>query len=91
MAKKTAIRCPHCGWEYLTSEIYVPKDFVGDATNIIKDENGDVLGFDGNDMNTSEEYTCDNCGKPFMVDASITFRTMPVKDMFDDGFDEKED
>lgn len=87
MAKKTTIRCPECGTEYLPGEIYFPEDFLGKPKNIIKDENGDVLGFDGEDMNTVETYTCDHCGKTFTVDASITFRTNLVKDIFEDDDD----
>ena len=85
MAKKTTIRCPHCKTEYLPGEIYFPNDFVGQPSNIVKDENGNVLGFDGEDMNTVETFTCEHCGKTFKVDASITFCTEPVEDIFDDG------
>ncbi len=87
MAKKTTIRCPHCNTEYLPGEIYFPNDFVGQPTHIVKDENGNVLGYDGEDMQTSEFFVCDHCGKKFKVDASVTFRTEPVKDVFDDGDD----
>ena len=82
--KKTTIRCPHCGWEYLPAEIYYPEEFLGEPENIIKTEEGNVLGFDGEDMNTTETYCCDHCGKSFIVDASITFKTTPVHDVFDD-------
>ena len=87
MAKKTTIRCPHCGWEYLPGEIYIPGDFVGQPSNIIKNEEGDVIGFDGDDMITTEEFVCDHCGKRFSVDASITFRTAPITDVFDEDDD----
>lgn len=88
MAKKTTIRCPYCGCEYLPGEIYYPNDFVGQPHDIIKDEKGQVLGFSGEDMNTTETYFCDMCNKKFTIDASITFRTTPIKDIFDeDDFD----
>lgn len=88
MAKKTTIRCPHCNCEYLPAEIYFPKDFLGYPTEIIRDESGNVLGFQGNDMTTTEQYCCDKCGNLFNVDASITFKTTAVVDMFeiDDDF-----
>lgn len=86
MAKKTTIRCPKCGREYLPGEIYYPEDFLGQPKNIIKDEDGNVLGFEGSDMNTVEEYVCDVCGAKFTVDASITFRTAEVVDDFDDEY-----
>lgn len=82
MAKKTAIRCPHCGTEYLPGEIYLPDSFTGQPTQIIKDEKGEVLGFEGNDMNTTEIYTCDVCGQPFKVEAIVTFKTEKIIDDF---------
>lgn len=85
MAKKTTIRCPHCNTEYLPGEIYYPNAFVGQPTHIIKDPDGNVLGFDGDDMQTEEVFTCEKCGKQFKVDASVTFKTEPVHDIFDDG------
>lgn len=86
MAKKTTIRCPYCGYEYLPGEIYIPEDFVGQPKNIIKDEEGNVLGFDEADMNTEETFICDHCGKKFKVDASVTFKTEPIKDVFEEDF-----
>lgn len=88
MAKKTTIRCPHCGYEYLPAEIYYPDSFIGDPSDIIRDEAGNILGYQGNDVNTVETFICDKCEKSFSVDASITFKTAPIKDMFevDDDF-----
>lgn len=85
MAKKTTIRCPHCGWEYLPGEIYYPNDFVGKPWNIIRDAQGNILGYDGDDMNTAEYFQCEHCNKEFKVDASITFRTESTNNVFDDG------
>lgn len=82
MAKKTSIKCPHCGTEYLPGEIYIPNYFVGQPTDIIKDEKGAVLGFEGSDMETSEQYTCDLCGQTFRVDAIVTFKTEALVDDF---------
>ena len=39
-------------------------------------------------MNTVETYCCDHCGKTFTVDASITFKTNVVNDIFEDDEDE---
>lgn len=82
MSKKNNIKCPHCGYEYLPAEIYFPDNFLGKPEHIIKDENGKILGFDGEDMNTSEVYTCDNCGKVFTIDGVITFKADVIKDIF---------
>lgn len=35
-------------------------------------------------MNTVETYCCDHCNKSFTVDASITFKTSPLHDIFED-------
>lgn len=86
MAKKTTIRCPYCGREYLPGEIYIPEDFVGQPTEIIKDDEGNVIGFEGEDMNTEETFVCEHCGKEFKIDASITFKTEPIKDLFKEDF-----
>ena len=88
MAKKTTIRCPHCNAEYLPAEIYYPNDFLGKPFNIIKDGDGNILGYNGNDMDTVETYICDKCNKQFSIDASITFKTTSIVDIFDeDDFD----
>lgn len=88
MAKKTTIRCPHCNYEYLPAEIYFPKYFLGNPSEIIRDEAGCILGYQGKDMDTVEQYCCDNCKQLFNVDASITFKTTIIHDMFeiDDDF-----
>lgn len=87
MAKKTTIRCPHCNAEYLPAEIYYPNSFLGKPFNIIKDGDDNILGYNGTDMNTVETYICDHCNKQFAVDASITFKTSIVVDIFEDDFE----
>ena len=89
MAKKNTIKCPHCGCEYLPAEIYFPNDFLGYPTNIIKDEKGEILGFNGEDMNTTETFICWNCEKSFSVEAVVTFKTAPYTDIFDDTAEEE--
>ncbi len=43
--------------------------------DIVRDlETGEILSCSGTDMNTHEEYICDNCGKTFVVDATIEFK-----------------
>lgn len=90
MAKRTTIRCPHCGFEYLPAEIYYPDTFLGVPSSIIRDEKGQILGFKGSDMNTSEEFYCNGCDKPFSVDAVVTFKTNCLVDMFADDADFKD-
>lgn len=69
------IKCPYCGREYFPSEIYYPKDFFGNPEDIVRDlETGEILSCSGTGMDTHEEYICDNCGKTFVVDATIDFK-----------------
>ncbi len=84
MPKNTKIRCPKCDTEYLACEIFYPKNLVGTATNIVKSDAGDILGFNGSDMNPEETYKCDNCGQEFKVYASVSFKVSPVVDIFSD-------
>ena len=73
------IVCPHCGREYLPAEIYIPEVFIGQPTDIER-EGGKIDMFDGTDMNTTETYQCDGCGKSFNIEAEVKFKTTPVKD-----------
>lgn len=82
MSKRNTIRCPHCNWEYLPGEIYVPKPFVGQPVRVVRDETGNILGFSGDDMDTQETYECDNCHTTFVVDAAVTFKTDVYNDIF---------
>jgi len=82
MSKKVLIKCPYCGCEYLPAEIYLPKYLLGHPTNIIKDHDGVILGYDGTDMDLNEKYTCDKCAKDFSIEGSIIFKTEPIKDTF---------
>lgn len=69
------IKCPKCGWEHLPEEVYVK--ILGDAKNIVRNEEGKILFFEGNTMDLHEEYTCDNpkCNCTFTIDMRPTFVT----------------
>ena len=67
------IKCPYCDYEYLPAEIYLPNEFLGKPTNIVRDEKGKILGFDGIKMNDSESYKCDNCNTLFDVVSTTYF------------------
>lgn len=84
MAKSKKILCPECGTEYHIAEIYYPKEFFGNPKNIIKDETGKILAFDGSDVNYAEEYVCDKCNTRFETVATVTFETKVTVDLFDD-------
>lgn len=76
--------CPYCGREYLPAEIFMPDSFLGEPKNIIKDENGKILSFSNSSMNLKEEYTCDECGNTFQVEAAVKFKTIQKQSLFDD-------
>ena len=82
--KKPIIKCPNCGAEYLPAEIFLPMDFFGRPQNVIKGVNGNILGYDGDDMDLKEQYECDYCGKTFTVSASVAFKAEVVRDIFDE-------
>ena len=76
MSKKiTKIVCPKCGCQYLPGELYLPKAFLGQPKNIVKDRWGQILEFDGNSMDTKETYICDKCNTKFIVKAQVQFYT----------------
>lgn len=89
---KTTIKCPHCGCEYLAAEIFYPQEFFGNPNHILRSDKGAIVGFQGDDLNLEEQYTCDKCGKTFSVTANITFKTEQVEDIFsdEDDFDVEE-
>lgn len=84
MTKKTIIKCPKCGREYLPGEIYLPKDFLGCPSDVIKDEDGKILFQVNGEMNLTETYTCDNCNTPFLINASVSFKTETIDTIFND-------
>ena len=74
------IRCPHCGWEYLPGEIFLPDHFLGQPVNIDKDITGKILCYDGVVQNTNENFECVNCGKKLNLSATIKFNCELVKE-----------
>lgn len=87
MCRDSFIVCPVCGAEYLTEEIMFPDNMYGKPMNIIKDECGKILSFDGNSISLNESYKCDKCETSFRVKGTITYKTyVSVDDDFDDTY-----
>ena len=82
--KFIVIKCPKCGFEYLPCEIFYPDSFLGEATNIVRDEEGKIQFYSNESMNLKEEFTCDKCGCEFIVEANVKFKTSEKVDDFDD-------
>ena len=76
------IVCPICGAEYLPSEIYIPDEFFGKPTEVIRDPADRIEFFLGKGMNLDEEYICDSCGANMRISAKLSFvvDTEPVED-----------
>jgi DNA-directed RNA polymerase subunit RPC12/RpoP len=77
--KSPVIRCPHCGSEYLPGEIYLPGSLIGQPDEVIRDSFGKIIYEDyykvENEPDLIEHYTCDSCNKPFIIEATVTYRT----------------
>lgn len=80
------IVCPHCGYEYLPGEIYLPKCLVGQPKKVLKNSQGKIMTYEGTSPDLKEKYYCDNCNKEFSVEATFVFKTSEVKDIFEELF-----
>lgn len=66
------ICCPKCNYQYLPGEIFDPKYFLGQPKEIIRNNLGEILGYEGIHMDNSESFVCESCGCEFEVSARIT-------------------
>lgn len=77
--KTPVIRCPQCGAEYLPGEIYMPGSLIGQPDDLVKDSFGRILYEDysteAREPNMIEHFVCEYCEKPFVIEASITYKT----------------
>lgn len=84
--KSAVIRCPHCNAEYLPGEIYMPGAIIGQPEEVVRDSFGKILYEDyspSREPDLSESFTCEYCHKPFIIEATVTYKTMteaPEKD-----------
>lgn len=76
--KTNIIKCPHCGAQYLPGEIYHPVALVGQPDDVVKDSLGKILYEDyrpSQEPDMIEHYICDYCDKPFVIEATVTYKT----------------
>jgi hypothetical protein len=84
--KSMSFNCPHCGASYLPAEVFMPGAFLGRPDDLVKDAVGKIIYEDyteGCAPDMTEHYICDYCDKPFIVEATITYKTKteePEKD-----------
>ena len=67
------IICPHCGFQYLPGEIYDPKHFLGQPKDIVRNNIGEILGYEGIASDVEETYICENCNNELRIKAKVTF------------------
>lgn len=67
------IICPHCGFQYLPGEIYDPKHFLGQPKDIVRNNIGEILGYEGIMMDTNETYICEHCNNELKIKAKVSF------------------
>ena len=67
------IVCPICGEELLPAEVYIPDEFFGRPTEVIRDAAGKIEFFLGKPMGLEEEYVCDGCGAKMRIKANLSF------------------
>lgn len=79
LRKTELISCPHCSYEYLPAEIFIPKYLLGKPQDIIRDADGQILEVNGIPMDLTETYTCDKCNNTFNVTMKLSFNTEATK------------
>ena len=86
--KGTVIVCPHCGYEYLPAEIFYAESLIGRPTEVVRDVLGKILYYEyvpGHELETTEHYVCDGCGKSFIIEANTTYKAKQEQAELDFG------
>lgn len=77
--KSPMIKCPHCGAEYLPGEVYMPGSLIGQPDEVVRDSLGKVIYEDyykeSREPDMIEHFTCEYCNKPFIVEATVTYKS----------------
>ena len=80
------IKCPHCGWAYLPGEVLYPLNMIGYPVNIVRDGVGGILYHEypeNKEPLAEEEFWCENCDKPFIIEIEVNYKTKAVKEELD--------
>lgn len=80
------ITCPHCGAQYVASEIFMPGDLEGKTETVIKDALNKVIYQEYEEDSEpcqAEHYVCDHCNKPFIVEPTISFKVRKEEEQLD--------
>lgn len=84
--QRPVIKCPHCGYEYLPGEIFMPNNFLGQPRHIVRDALGKILYeeyIEDKELVSTEKYVCDSCNKTFITEAIISFKTKAEEEELD--------
>lgn len=84
--KLPLITCPVCGREYMPGEIYLPKSFFGKQTEVVRNNEGKIEFFLGDDMDLWEEFVCEDCLTKMKIKANLTFEVTAIKNDFDEEY-----
>lgn len=82
------IKCPHCGYEYVPAEIFMPGELIGKTKNVIRDPLGKILYVDYQEDEEpclTASYTCDGCGRDFLIDAKLLVESREEEEELDFG------
>ena len=80
------IKCPHCGWAYLPGEVLYPINMIGYPVNIVRDGVGGILYHEypeNKEPLAEEEFWCENCDKPFIIEIEVNYKTKAVREELD--------
>ena len=73
MTIRHRIRCPHCGAEYVPSEIFMGDEFLESPISVTRDSHGRIVVADGKEATMKASYNCDYCNRDFDVTAKVSF------------------
>ena len=85
------IKCPHCGAEWVPSEIFMPGDVEGKAKQVIRDALGHILYVEYEEdcePCSEQHYVCDECGRGFVVEPVVMFKVKKESEELDFGSQE---
>lgn len=80
------IKCPHCGAEFLASEIFMPGEIVGKARSVVRDALNRLIYVEWEDDEEEEHdetYCCDFCGEEFTISPVVTYKVAKQEEELD--------
>jgi len=86
LKKWPVITCPHCGYQYVPADIFMPEELTGRTTQIVRDALGKIIyqEYDEDEEPCQvEHYCCDECGKPFIIEPVITYKVKKEDEALD--------